>query len=382
MFKKIAPVLFVITVLGAGCFQPVSESEKPEQFGSPSPEGFVSFNEGFGKIPGPAPEMPEKRTSAPAVEWEIDLPSHPTEVTVLRMYRTLPDPAFLQNITTALRIPAGALKSGPTAEAMSIQWRDEDGYRWTYDGGTHRVTFALIEPPETDTVNALPANDSLVGIADDFLNERGVDTRSWSSPGLAFSWNDWWRDVQLDNHCMTFASVAAIRELARDGSLVSPALPALPLKRDVTCALPEFPARHLIRYHLNRDEQEVFDNKGERAAVAELTVNAAANAAESGWFELAEEVDRSNYPSLALKDALENLRNGGLRGTSGYGAQDLITITSFKRGLYRHDVTVDGAIRTYFIPGIYASGDAMRPNGGREPFDTFVPLLREDMYSE
>jgi len=382
MIKRIAPIFTALMLLGAGCMQPVEQARVPDLFGAPSPEGFVSFNEGFGGIPGPAPAPPVRTGFDPAIEWAADLPAHPTEVTVLRMRQTLPDPAFLQNITTALRMPAGILQSNPVAESMTMQWRDEDGYRWTYDAEKNRITFERIEGVGAFTVTVLPTNDEIINFAEVFLNERGINRREWGKPRLAFYWNDWWLAMLQEQRCMTVASVGAMRELAQNGSLIRPTLPTLPLESNVDCVQPEFPSEHVIHYHLSQDGQEVYGTAGERVIAAELMVDLSTNSVRSGWFDLIQDVDRSNYPVLPLKDAIVNLQRGGLRGTEGYGPQDVITITTFEQGLYRHDTETNGAKRTYFIPGIHASGNAERASEERENFQTFIPLLREDAYTE
>jgi hypothetical protein len=362
--------------------EPIERVQVPDLFGAPTPEGFVSFNEGFGKIPGPIPSPPARAGFDPAIEWATELPAHPTEVTILRMHQTLPDSSFLQNITTALRMPAGVLQSNPVAESMSMQWRDKDGYRWSYDAEESRITFERIAQADVFTVNALPTNDWIISIAEVFMTERGVDRRAWGKPQLVFSWNDWWLYMRQGHRCMTFASVGAMRELAQNDSLTQPALPTLPFDTNVECVQPEFPSRHVINYHLSQDGQEVFGATGERVVAAELIVDLSTDLIQSGWFDLVQDVDRSNYPVLPLKETIVNLQRGGLRGTRSYGTADVITITEFERGLYRHDTEVDGTKRTYFIPGIHASGDVELSDGGKEEFQTFVPLLREDAYAE
>lgn len=382
MMQRILPVTFALALFGAGCMQPAMEFEKPEPFGMPSPEGFVMYNEGFDGIPGPAPSVPE-RTEGPNVAWIVEPPPYPTEVTVLRMHRTLPDPTFLQNITTALHIPAGVIRSNSTAESMTVTWKDDQGYRWTYDAEENRIAFKRIEQSAIQTVTTLADPNAYTAIADAFLKERGVSyEREWSEPLLAFNWNEWWEYMQEGSRCMSTVSVKAMRDFARHGTFGDPTPPTLPFHTNVHCVEPEFPARQAVQYNLNQDGMEVYDERGQPSAAAELVVHAETNTVESGWFHLIQDVDRSNYPVKTERDFFEQLKTGGLRGTEPYPANAAITLHAFSRGLYQHTAEVNGIQRTYFIPGVHASGKIQRSDGTTEPFQTFVPLLREDAYKK
>ncbi|MBD3251723.1 hypothetical protein GF380_04705 [Candidatus Uhrbacteria bacterium] len=381
MIRHLILPCLALALLGAGCIQPILEVESPEPYGTPSPEGFVTFYEGFGKIPGPIPSPPARAGFDPRIEFDAEIPPYPTEISVLRQHQTLPDPSFLGNITTALRIPAGTLQEKPKTIAMTMAWMDADGYRWSYNAETNRLTFSNHQDISQPLTNRVIDDEAIIGIVEDFMNRRGVERRSWGKPRMAFSWNDWWRFMQEGNRCLNQDSLSALEELVRFGSLTDPEPPQLPHVGD-GCRDPQLPSKQVVHYHVSQDGLDVFGKDGNRVVAAQVTLDLHTQQILSGWLDLVQDVDRSNYPVMPQKDMLALLQRGGLYGTRGLTTRDVIVLKAFEQGLYRHDTTKNGTLRTYFIPGLHAIGVIERSNGTEDEYETFVPFLREDSYTE
>ena len=379
MKQRLAATLIAIMLLGAGC-QPIPQSsQSAEPSGMPSPEGYVEFRNGFGKIPGMAPRA-KSLAGGSQISWTIEPPKPITEATVLRREPTLTDPSFLQNLTSALRIPAGALLAKPIAKKAIVQWADERGYLWTFDAETNRITFSSNTSSNALTVSSLPDDDIIVSTAYQFMKDRGLADPSWGKPSLLFSWNSWWHGQQNANLCMTASDILTIRTLATRPN-VWPLLPQLSSNQSGACVAPEFPTKHIVRFQMQQDNQLVYDASGVGISIATIVVDADTNAVDSGVIELQRDNDRSNYPVKSQSTVLLEVRNGGIRGNDGLAENDRVSITNFTYGLYRHDALVNGTIRTFLIPSLIANGTITYANGATAPYTTLVPLVSNESYS-
>ena len=135
-----------MALLGQGCWtipnpQP-SPSVIPSVSGDPSPDGPVTFREGFGKLPGTAPTRPGVPSGSLPIVFATEVPELPPEVTVLREWASTPDETLIRNITTALHIPSGALGRTPIGKKLELTWKDGAGYIWSYASASNTVTFA------------------------------------------------------------------------------------------------------------------------------------------------------------------------------------------------------------------------------------------------
>ncbi len=379
MRSKIIIAMMLSTLLAAGCVQPIPKSSNPEPLGMPSPEGYVEFRNGFGKIPGLAPKATTASTGA-QIAWSTNLPTPLTEATVLRREPTLPDPSFLENITTALRIPAGALRAMPVAERAQVQWRDDQQVDWTFDAETNRLSFNLLTATGTLTTTTLQDEGAAERIAYAFAKDRGLADESWGAPATVFSWTSWWKTETDAKRCMSAASLDVIRGIAAKPN-VAPPFPALPSASTVACVTPEFPARILVRFQMEEDGQPVY-TAASNAAIAEFVVRPDTNTVESGFVELPRELDRSNYPVKSQDDITNELRAGGIRGTGGLSADDRVDFSNFTYALYRHDADVSSTLRTFFIPALVATGRVTYASGASAPYTALVPLVSSDAYAE
>lgn len=306
-----------LCLLGQGCFsRPTATTQIPQVVGEPSPEGTVAFTNGFGTLAGPVP-VPEREKSAPMV-FDVELPSFPTDVTVLREWSPAPDDTLLRNITNALGVPSGALGQRPNGTDLRVSWSDDRGYAWNYGVvAANAVGFAragMTPRAPTDEVNAIEQSRA-------FLLAHGADMTGWGIPFV-------------------------------DGSRVV--------------------------FAASRDRQSVVDDAGRPVpeAVIEVTDN---GTPARGWFVIPRQMDRSNYPALNASDIQKRLRSGGtnIAGIAGGG---VVTISRFALGLYRYRITQDAVIRTYYLPALLAEGTVTRTGGFKTPYATAVPLVHDDAF--
>ncbi|HWQ99482.1 MAG TPA: hypothetical protein VN397_01390 [Candidatus Methylomirabilis sp.] len=389
MRKRLILTATVVATLGQGCLPPVTAPTAPDAtstrsaLGEPSPEGLVGFKMGFGKLPGAAPSSGLPAGPRPSIVLGADIPVIPPDVTVLRERKTAPDEILLQNITSAARVPAGTLGRAPSASALTLRWRDDQGYRWTYDAALHRVGFDRITGADTATVSQLLQDDRLIQTAKAFLDERGALTRGWGKPELSFSWFKWWERALGENRCMNDAALGAVRELGKKGDADVKNAPLLPFRDSgARCVNPEFPTLQAVDYAATRDEQLVLNDRGESIFAAHLVVNVKDGTVQSGWFELPTDLDRSNYPALSANETLERLRAGGLNPITGSSPGVTITLNSFVIGLHKHTVTADDQPRSYFLPALWARGTVRRADGSTTGYATLVPLVRDDAFTK
>src|SRR3989338_2316870 len=384
MFKRLVLGLAAVMTLGQGCvFTPATYTTSTvTPTGDPSPEGPVGFKEGFGKLPGAAPQASLAPGPRPSIVLGAELPKFPPDVTVLRQHRSTPDSILLENMAVALQIPAETLGRDPVGNALTLGWRDDLGFRWTYDASLNRMTFDRVAQPTAATVRTLRDDDSLIQTVKTFLDGRSILTRGWGKPELSFSWSKWWAASEEQNRCMDEKSLAAVRELGRKGDLDVANAPLLPFRDSgARCMDHEYPALQSVDYAATRDEQLVLNGKGASAFAARIVVDVATGAVANGWVGLPPELARANYPPLPADEVLERLRAGGLNPIEGSSPAVTITLDSFVIGLYRHTVRVDDQSRSYFLPALWARGKVRRADGSTTGYATVIPLVRDDQFS-
>lgn len=374
--------LALLALLGAGCSTSSSLNvEVPQSKGAPSPEGYVTFNKGYGLIPGGNPLSEPRSDFAISVRWEADLPNIPPDVTVLRRRRTLPDTSLLQNITTALDIPAGALRHDPKSRVLNVEWLDDQGYDWTYDGRRARITFTL---PDSEiqkipaTVASLPTDQAITERAESFLTDRGMLAKGWGRAFMAFSWNEWWKNHVENGRCMNANALLSIQSIAKKVDLSK--LPDLPMRKFASCKDPEFPNIQHAQLSLSQDNQIVYDQNGVPYIAAQVDIRTDTLQVISGSIELMKDLDRSNYPAMSLSTFVEHLRRGGVAGFPDEASGGEVVITSFRWGLYRHDVVIENEERTYFIPAIQGQGTISYWDGSVHPYSLIIPLAEDGEY--
>lgn len=369
----------MLLLLGAGCASliPSTPASTSVDSGSPSPEGTIAYMQGFGLLPGKNPNVAGVSSPGIAVEW-TELPALTPTVTVIRKRKTVPNATVLQNLTSAINIPVGALGANPSAKQLSLTWDDESGFRWNYDAKPDRLSFDRISYDAPIVTSALATDEQLTQAATGAMTARGLLSSDWSSPYVVFSWKSWWDARVSEGKCMTNASLAIIKRMAIESSLDYDLLPSLAKTGSSDCVNPQFPNYQVVRYSLNKDGQRVYESDGMPTIGGEVVIRLDTLEAVRGWAELRREADRSNYESVQ-KDRLEAyLKQGGILGfpksTASY------KITKFNQGAYHYSVDVNGEQRTFYIPAIQGEGLLTYKDGSTTPYAVIVPLTREDQF--
>lgn len=324
MHRKFFPLCAALLLFGQGCFAP------PEQVSLDdvrvealaAPDGVVAFREGFGKLPGSAPSY----TSAaqPTVVLDADLPLLPPDVTVLREWDTAPDTNLLRNLTTAIGVPSGAFGVAPHTDALTLLWRDGAGYTWTYEAPAHALRAERLLPaasPFAGTAEGL-ANTRILATVDDFIAARGIDTAGWGVPAVHTSSSGAWR----------------------------------------------------VTYAASRDEHAAFSTQGH--SILAGSVEGVGESVMRASLELPRSLDRSNYPALAQGEVLRRLRAGGTNPLPPLPEGSSVSFDAFQTVLYRHEGTVAGKTRVFYVPALHASG-MLRQGGTLSPYTTLVPLATD-----
>lgn len=375
-FSLLASFVF----FGAGCssftsMTPVAPMASDS--GTPSPEGLIAFKQGFGILPGKNPMPVDRASSNVAVNWK-ELPEINPEVTVIRKRTTMPNVTVVQNLTSAMNVPVGALQSKPSAKAMMITWDDEAGYRWTYDAVTDRLSFEKKNAGASLTSAKPVVDELLTQSASAFMKTKGLLVAEWGAPYAVFSWDKWWSERNKEGKCMSRATIEVIRKMALESSLDFDLLSSLAKKDSSDCVDPEFPNLQVIRYSFSQDGESVYERDGTPAIGGEAVVSMDKQEVIRGWIELKREADRSNYLAIQPDRLQAYLKNGGIsdfpQNSKSY------EISSFNRGAYRYIADVDGEKRTFYIPAIQAQGTLTYQNGSSILYAIVVPLTREDQF--
>lgn len=377
--KRLFAMLAIAALLGQGCFAVTGTVPSTESNVS-APEGFTAFRKGFGSLPGPSPFARPDSASLPNITWKERPPAVSNEVTVLRQAPTIPGALLLQNLTTALRIPAGTLEANPSVQSLTTSWKDESGFLWSYNASTGAVAFEHMDGQGPLTVPSLPDDERIVNAAQAFFRSRGIGQQGWGEPTLAFSWNSWWFNESKNGTCMTQASVAAIQSIARAELPILSGTPQLPLRSHAACVKEEFPNIQTVEFHLTKDAQDVFNRMGARVTGARVFVRASDMSVIRGWFLLDQDVERSNYPAITSEDLTAQLLLGGVGGFGELPRNASVEFTKFETGLYAHQASTDGIPRTFYLPAIRALGSIAVENA-INAFVVIVPLVREDQYA-
>ena len=328
MNRGLLPLCAAVILLGQGCFAPPSSVPLANITATPTvtPDGAVAFREGFGKLPGSAPS--HLNGAQPSAVLTTDLPPIPSDVTVLREWDTTPDTNLLRNITTALGVPSGTFGAAPQTRALSLSWDDGAGYRWVYNAPIHVLSATRLLPPASPfTGEAAQVRAQILTTADDFLSAHGIQMAGWGLPTVHTSSSGAWR----------------------------------------------------VTYAASRDEQTVAHANS--TSLLAGTLEGIGDAVMQASLELPRSLDRSNYPALAQGEVLRRLRAGGINPLPPLPAGASIAFESFQFVLYRHEGTLAGKTRVFYIPALQAQG-TLRQGGTHSPYTTLVPLVPDETFGQ
>jgi hypothetical protein len=355
-----------LVMLGAGCLPSTKTVKVAQPFENPSVSQPININQGFGNLPKIA--IPP---STAKVTVKATLPKLPQNITVLRLRHGLPDDTELKNLTNALQIPAGVLGNFPKTTAMSLEWRDDQGFRWSYRASERILEFWNTATSGPLTVAALRPYDELMATANAFIFSRGFRSQYYRPGVVNPDWYLWWTNGIAKHECLDAEAVRQIRGIAASDPLLAGGPPAL-VPDQGQCVKPEFPSRTVIRYHALLDERDIVRSDGSYVNGAEIVVDHSKGAIVSGKISLFSDPERSDYPSLDNEQALALLKRGGLSGAAGE-----IELTTLDFVFLRLEDASVVPPATYLIPSIMGKGTHIRPDGQTEAYRVVAPLLAQ-----
>ncbi len=365
--------LLGLALMGQGClnlpsFTATSTTQHvAEQLINPAATVAVPSSQGFGVLP--KIQYPPSRATVTLVQ---DLPKLSPTITVLRLRTGLPDDTVLKSLTYAMNIPAGVLGTAPQTSEMSLNWSDNQNFKWTYRATLRRLEFYSKSTSGALTIPQLMPYGKVVGLADTFFFTRGFNPQYYRTGLVEPDWYTWWTQAQARNLCMDQGAVDAVHAIASSDALLSGGLPPLVSASSSTCLKPEFPSTSVVRYRSLIDERDVVRADGSYINGAEIVVDAAQGAVISGQISMFYDPERSDYAALSADQVKQLVQQGGLSGASGN-----ITISSFDYVFYWLEDSSRDPHTIYLIPSLLAKGTRSLPGGGSEPFNLVVPLLAQ-----
>ncbi len=360
-------VLATTVLLGAGCWAVPASPKVAETLTNPTITAPTAAKLGFGALP--KIQIPAGRAK---VTLKKELPKLPPEITVLRLRLGTPDDVKLRNLTNALNIPAGMLGNFPQTTELNLEWKDDQGYRWSYRASARTLEFWNTATSGPLTLSELKPYSDVLATADSFIFARGLKGMYYRQGLVRPDWYGWWSDAQSRGLCMDRNVLNTVRALSSSAVLTGGVLPPLVAKETGACVKPEFPSRQVIAYRALLDEQDVVRPDGSYFDGAEIAIDSARGIVSSGRLNMYYDPERSNYPALSKEKVAALLAQGGLSGATGD-----MTMTDYDFVLLRLDDESVTPPDAYLIQSILAKGTRALANGATEPFNIVVPLLAQ-----
>jgi hypothetical protein len=326
----------------------------------------ITRTKGFGQLPSVS--LPRLRG---AIINQRQLPVLPSGITVIRLAQGDPNDVQLRNIASSLGIPAGVIGNAPTQSIMQMEWTDDQGFHWTYHATERQLEFKLTTLPTAPlTVTALPSNDILIQIANDFFRTRMMKTSTYRDALVEPDWNNWWINARASGLCMDSPTLFTIRAIGSSEPLLSNVPASLPSSKRVTCVSPEFPSHAVVRFHALVDGRDILTPDGRFVNGAELVIDTLKKTVVAGRIMLFPDPDRSDYPALQQSSIVN-----ALSGTADSTATT--TLSSWSLASMRVE-SFEGDKRTvYLIPSLVGEGSRVTPDGNSSPARIVLPLLAQ-----
>jgi hypothetical protein len=370
---RLLAVICAFALLGAGCVPgPAIQSLKvSEPIGEALPARPISQVKGFGEIPS-APLASLRPGNRGSVIVRAELPSVPEVVTVLRQKGGQPDETVLRNIAGSIWMPGGTIGAHPVTREIVLDWRDEDGVQWTYNGRDRRTEFVdTSKPRKTLTVSSWPTMERIIQSAVSFLNQRGISQNRYGTPFVEPDWAVWLRAEKAAGHCVDKDALQTIRVMATMTDLRQSDLPKLPNAGKTLCLNSEYPSRITVRINATQDGQAIFSDDGTPYPAAILVVDAVSLEVVFGSFIAGADPDRSDYPALSFEEVRRRLAQGGQGGTP----QGDVTIEDVAFEWYRIESREDPPT-SYLYPALVGSGMITYPDKQVGSYRIIVPLVK------
>lgn len=440
--------LAAAALVGGGCPSPVAKAPQPPAPPSAPPESPTAPRLGFGKLPKPttaqvlgsqkaisavaptapsvsdvgapiaaaegrgiagtatmiAPGVIEKPLPSPVprpkpvtVEYTIatDLPSWGSTGDVLQAQPALPDMNIASGFARSAGLPSQAIGSGSKVTTVSLQWRDADGYSWTFDAGSRNVSFwkeqpyARIMMPETADANAAPPKideQAVLRAADAFLDAHGFsDIRKTGGKIQEMPWIGGMMRSDAAAVMPCPAVEAQTKEARPEATMMIE--PGGTGGSGIAYPCGWWPQQVTVVYGGTLENRNVVDAGGWPAQNASISVGIRTNDVENGAIQLATNVSRSSYPLIDAETAKKRLQSGALNPVWPWGNETgtiKVTLSKISLVWMRYDAWVDAEQETYYLPALLAEGTVERGIKGQQPeeYRTVLPLVSDEAFED
>lgn len=366
--SRLAIVSLSFALVGAGC-SPLTSPNIAQPISDAFPIKPIAQRMGFGALPR-IPTPPIKPGSQGSIRLLADVPTVPSNVTVLRVNDGRPDENLLRNASDALGIPSGLLGTTPVGRNIVVSWDDASRITWTASADGRRIDFVdTMHPIKSLTVSELPSGSSAVQLALAFLETHGVSLKRYSAPYLEQDWTAWWLAQKAAGHCMNAQTLSTLRSLAISSSSTPRDFPTLP---STGCVNPEFPSQMVVAFNTTQDGQGIFTDAGMLRVGARIIVDAAAGRVIAGSFTFAADPYRSDYPGISQDEAESRL----VRGGQGGAPNGNVTINTIRFEWYGTESTQTPPTR-FLLPALVGEGTIEYPDKTTAPYRIVVPLVKQ-----
>lgn len=360
------PMTALVALIGAGCLDAPTVPKTAEVLQTKTIDTTIARKQGFGILP----RLPASSHTG-TVQLAAPLPNLPSTVTVLRLKNGTPNDTELRNLANSLDISDAFIGNLPTIKDLTMQWKDDRGFTWSYTGSGRTLEGKdQTAPTEPVTLATLPPAAAILTAASSFLSDRGLDLTHNRNPLLAPDWSTWWANAQAAGQCVDRPTLSSIRFAAASAPTLIPNPPALPQASQTACVAPEFPTRVRVIYPAFIDDRDVIQLDGTPVNAAELIVDASRMSVISARITPYAIPDRSDYPALSVAQVTSLLQQGGVMGLSG-----AITITSYDFANLQTVDAVNDPHPRYLYPSLVAHGTRTRSDQTTEPVTLIVPLV-------
>lgn len=448
-----------LVLLGQGCKPTPTTPSQPGTFTKPKP---VAASLGFGKLPklalleaspaqAPAPEgaaaapgitapsaarsseaagadakimgpsasgvapsvvrpVPAPKPRPATIEYFIEgqMPTWGSEGEVLLAKKQLPDTTTVGKFAQQAGLPAEVTGSIAGVTSLNFQWKDRDGFIWTYDAANRTASFykETSDGAEDQRIKPLFDEAESLKIANDFLDAHGfsaIRKREGKVQDLpqflplmkgAEETKEAMPCIQEGGSGVESAGVGrggvglAVAEPA-----VGIAVPDKPQPPATGNAAPAiypspcwWPIQATVTYPGEREGRKIADSYGADMNTTSLAVDLRTKQVVNGYIQLDENMERSSYPLIDEAAARRRLQSGGRNPVWPWGNETgniKVRLKTLKLVWMRHDAWLNGTSDTYYLPGLRATGSVERGEGMEpEEYRTIVPLLADDAFED
>ena len=305
-------------------------------------------------------------------------------------------------------LPAEVTGSIAGVTSLNFQWRDRDGFIWTYDAANRTASFYKETSDGAEDRRVKPSFDEAesLKIANDFLDAHGfsaIRQRGGKVQDIPqfLPLMEGTGETKGDMPCIQEGGAGVESSGAGRGgvgfAVAAPAagiaVPDKPLPPAAGNAAPSiypspcwWPVQATVTYPGERDGRKIADSYGADMNTTSIAVDLRSKQVVNGYVQLDEAMERSSYPLIDQETAKRRLQSGGRNPIWPWGNESgniKVRLKTIDLVWMRYDAWQDGTSDTYYLPGLRANGSVERgPGMETEEYKTIIPLLADDAFED